>query len=958
MSTIQIRRGREEHFQPLKMLPGELAASTDARKVRIAFAEGDVHELAMQEEVDEIDRQVEEVRANLGAADNDIMEAKETIRTLEDLLGGKVDGAFVSDDGYLYLTSDGQVVIGPLGPFSGNGGGSGGGGGGSSENNAVMQMENTAGWAAETIAKGTSVTVTASWSSLENEIPTGPGTLKVYVNGVVRQTLNVEQGAISVNCTSLLAAGRNSVRLAVSDVYGNSRSVNFTITVADLSMTSSFDPRAPYTGAFVFPFTPRGDVEKTIIILVDGTQIYKEVTTVSGRQLSVTIPAQSHGKHSIEAYFEAEVGGTAVESNHLYFEFACVREDGTEPIITSSYDVKTIEQYGTIAIPYRVYSPGSYTSQITLSVNGTVVKTLTVDRSSQTWSYRAFTPGQLSMAITCGTVTKTFSITVEASSMQIGAVEDSLELYLSSNGRNNAEADPASWTYGSIAAVMTGFNYASDGWQLDKDQNTVLRLSGAARVFIPFRIFENDFRATGKTIELEFSTSAVRNYDTPIITCMSGGRGIQVTAQKALLRSEQKEISTMFKEDEHVRISFVVEKRSENRLIYIYINGVMSGTVLYPLDDDFSQVQPVGITIGSDDCTTDIYCIRVYNNSLTRHQILGNWIADTQNVEEMLSRYKRNNVFDAYDNIVISQLPADLPYLVLTSVKLPAYKGDKVTLSGRYVDPSNSRRSFTFTDAQFDVQGTSSQYYSRKNYKGEFKGGFNTSGGQSDTYQLTESSVPTDTFCFKADVASSEGANNVELVRLYEMACPYKTPAQKADPLIRQGIDGYPIVIFWDDGESIRFMGKYNANLDKGTEECYGLAEGDESWEVKNNTSDRVLFKSADYSGTDWLNDFEGRYPDENDDPEQLAEFAVWVVSTNTDAATGEAIEPVTYGGVEYTTDSADYRLAKFKAESGQYMEMQSVLFYYLFTELFLMVDSRAKNMFPSFIGSAPAVAG
>ena len=60
----------------------------------------------------------------------------------------------------------------------------------------------------------------------------------------------------------------------------------------------------------------------------------------------------------------------------------------------------------------------------------------------------------------------------------------------------------------------------------------------------------------------------------------------------------------------------------------------------------------------------------------------------------------------------------------------------------------------------------------------------------------------------------------------------------------------------------------------------------------------------------------------------------------------------MTYDGVTYTSDTSDYRLAKFKAEIGNYAELESTMFYYLFTELFLMVDSRAKNSFPSFIGS------
>ena len=163
---------------------------------------------------------------------------------------------------------------------------------------------------------------------------------------------------------------------------------------------------------------------------------------------------------------------------------------------------------------------------------------------------------------------------------------------------------------------------------------------------------------------------------------------------------------------------------------------------------------------------------------------------------------------------------------------------------------------------------------------------------------------------------------------------------------------------------------KYNFNNDKGTPEVFGFVTGDESWEVLNNTSDRVLWKSNNFAGTDWLNDFEARYPDTDPaytNSTSLKTFADWIVLTDTTTATGNTLvapyvvttltgydennEPI-YRTDTYTHDTADYRLAKFKNELANYVEMDSTLYYYLFTELFLMVDSRAKNMFPSFIGS------
>ena len=78
-----------------------------------------------------------------------------------------------------------------------------------------------------------------------------------------------------------------------------------------------------------------------------------------------------------------------------------------------------------------------------------------------------------------------------------------------------------------------------------------------------------------------------------------------------------------------------------------------------------------------------------------------------------------------------------------------------------------------------------------------------------------------------------------------------------------------------------------------------------------------------------------------------------WVVSTNRALATDETLEtsvviPHWNTGVTttFTADSADYRLSKFKAEFEEYFIKDAMIFYYLFTEIFLLMDNRAKNLF------------
>lgn len=751
---------------------------------------------------------VANIKAEMSQISGDITDVKADISNLKSDATSYAQELEVDSEGLVYLLNNGERIAGPYGPFAGSGGGGGGTGG----NNATLTVTNSTGWLSTTIAEGGDCTISLTWSSTEDGMQTGDGTAKVIVNGIAKAILNIQQGLVNIKASDYLTAGSNAVKIVISDVYENSRTINFSINCIQISISSTFDATTPYTGQITFSYTPVGSVSKTIHFMLDGEEIGNTTTSISGRAMSYTIPQQSHGAHVFECYFDCTINGQTVTSNTLHYEIICIDPYSTTPIITSSFNETSVSQYTTLHVDYTIYDPANLKAPVEITVNGKTAASLTVDRTQQVFTYRADDVGDLKIVITSGSASREISLTVTESDIHVEAETDQLVMYLSSYGRSNNEEDPSVWKSGDISASLTNFNFTSDGWVNDDDGITVLRVAGDARVTIPYRPFASDFRSTGKTIEIEFATRDVMNYDATILSCMSGGRGIELSAQLAQLKSEQSTINMQYKEDEHVRLSFVVEKRSKNRLIYIYVNGIMSGAIQYPTSDDFAQASPVNISIGSNDCTMDIYCIRVYNNDLTSTQILNNWMADTQDVTQLLERYQRNSVYDEYGNIVIAQLPSELPYMIIEAEELPQYKGDKKTVKVSYVDPISSAKSFTAEGVEANVQGTSSQYYPRKNYKMKYKKGFDMtqSGTHVAKYSLTTGAIAVNTFTMKADVASSEGCNNTELVRLYNDTCTYKTPPQKSNSAVRQGIDGFPIAMFWNNGNNTTFIGKQN----------------------------------------------------------------------------------------------------------------------------------------------------
>lgn len=592
-----------------------------------------------------------------------------------------------------------------------------GGGGGGSVVSSVVKLINQNGTSTITVASGSKVELLFNFTSTENDIPTGNGSCQISVNGNVKTTYDVEQGNVVADVTKYLNAGTNNVRVKCTDIYGNYRMLVYTVSVVDIYVTSTFDATVPYAGDITFKYTPYGALEKTIHICVDGDELTANTTATSGKQITQIIPAMTHGIHTIEVYVTATLEDVPLESDHLIYDVICTEENNTTPMIASAYGVETVTQGEQVSIPYIVYDPTKLACDITLSVytmsNGSEIvfstQNITVDRSQQYWNTRKYPIGTVYFRIKYGDVSKVHTLTVNESKIDIETETNDLELYLSSEGRSNNEPNPAVWSYGSVSTTFENVNWDTTGWVNDAEGDACLRLNGEAKAAISFQPFAGDIRTQGKTIELEFAVRDVNNRNAVLMTCMSGGIGFEVTADTARIVSEQSNVFCKYKDEEKVRLAFVVESRSEHRALSIYLNGVLSDVIQYPDNDNFQQKTPVNITIGSKHCGVDVYTIRSYTTALSSPTAVNNFIADMNDIADKTITFENNDIYDEYGNISFEKCKKKNSVMVIVGT-LPESKGDKKIDKVIYYDLENPSISYTEDNVEVDVQGTSSQW--------------------------------------------------------------------------------------------------------------------------------------------------------------------------------------------------------------------------------------------------------
>lgn len=887
--------------------------------------------------------------------------------------------SYDQDSGYLHITKDGEDVIDPC--FIG------GGGGGGSASGTVVKLENTTGSASMTVAYGEPCVIRFSFADYDasNEQTNSSGALELSINNRVVLSKNIEQGNHSIDISNYLSEGANKVKIKVSDEDDNYATKTWTVNAVALSLSATFDSTAINTGSLVFRYTPVGNnIEKNVHFKIDGTEVASSIVTASNRQQTQIIPAQSHGAHRLEVYATATVDGVDVRSNTLIYDVIWVEEGNDTPIIACGF-TGNATQYSTTLIPYIVYSPTSITSSISLAVNGSIVSQQTVDRTVQTWSYKAMTAGTDTLTITCGNVVKTITIAVESSGVDIQPITTGLILDLNPQGHTNNDTNKTSFGYTDKNGVnhpllfSSNFDWNNGGFQTDENGDTYFCVKCGTTATFDCSLFADDAMRNGKEIKLIFKATNCRDYDAQIASCISDGIGFVLQAQKASISSEQTSMSVPYCEDSRIEMDINIEPDSSDRAMMIWLEGVPSRVAIYEANDNFTQDSPAALVIGSNDCDVHIYRIKAYENDLTRNEIHENWIADAPDAEEMLSRYNRNNIYDQNGNIDIQKLITAAPNLhifELAGPRMTTGKKDPVygSITHTYTAGGNAKK-FTAENVIYKVQGTSSSAYGESAYNldldfkevTEWKDG---NGNDLDGWKFNDNSIAINYINLKVNVASSENANNCVLQSEYNDYQPYINPARQANSKVRDTMYGEPMVIFFTNtsnetihvssrdlapGETMLYACGDMMNSKKNTK-VFGQDGSNNNQcciEISNNTNNQCLFKSDDISDP-WDGDhsFEFRYcPEGEEDRLKLAwkRVLTWVVSTNRAEAT-DALLPssVTYGGTTYTNDTAEYRAAKFKAEYQDYFVKNSLLYHYLFTERHMMVDNRAKNVFAS----------
>ena len=798
---------------------------------------------------------------------------------------------------------------------------------------------------------------------------------------------DVSKGTYTLDLTKYLLLGTTDiyVRATTTDPTTGktqTRQSYVSVKAVTLALSSSFNiaecvAKGGYgvSEAVSIPFAVSGSGDKTVTLYLDGhqwdSQTVKRSGTTNG-SFSLSMSGVSIGRHTVQIVAEMEASSElTLKSESIYFDILKAGQNapyigtkltfGDGRIFADDHLTPTIEtgQYEQVKFDFVAYDPTTTPATVGVWRDGIRTQTVSVPRTTQVYTNRFLEQGDVAMVLKCGTTEYKLNVKVTESGIDLSEATAGLVLKLTAAGRSNAESEPAEWRYNDVQTVFEGFDWQSNGWTGD-----ALKLTNGANIEIGYKPFANDATTTGATYEMELTCSNVTDRKGTVVDCMAGNVGFRLTTQEALMRTGAgSEVGTKFASGMTLKIAFVVQEKKGNRLMMLYVNGILCGAKQYASTDSLLQEEPTNIRITSESADVEVRNLRVYNRALGDDEELANYMVDRPTSDEMVVLFEKNQVMDDEGTDVdIDKLRAmgKSVMRIVGDVNLVNQTNNKkfeVPVDIYFYSAYGKEYDFIIYQCGLRIQGTSSTTYPRKNYRIYFSRStkygtklyVNGVEVADFKYSFKPGARPIDIFCLKADFSDSSSTHNTGAVRIVNdiwKRCGWLTPPQmayKGNYDVRIGVDGFPIDLFYDNngtGENV-YLGKYNFNNEKsGSGIIYGF-EGIEGFndeaalkggrnkciclEFLNNSETLCLFGTSNMDTFDDALEFRFKADD------------TWATAHEDDKAAVKRLWEWIY--------SCKGNPTKLLNEYAEYFGNDSPFAWYLITDYFMAVDNRAKNM-------------
>ena len=640
--------------------------------------------------------------------------------------------------------------------------------------------------------------------------------------------------------------------------------VDVTTTALTLNNSASFSNLSLFASNNVnLSCEAIGQMNKILNFYFDGELVesrHLTATSTETQTYKIDPELATQGAHSVRITLsQARINTTTEEwevlttLDPLEFEIAVYdsNSENLTPIIWLGNYQNEYYNYDDIQVPFMVYNPASPASALVhLKKNGQDIagspRTISTDAATnRSWNIFEIADADIDMlnyySISCGATerTITFTVTQDPNRLMELMQKDNLILCFDATGRSNAESESNrvlitdARTKQNIPAKFTNFNWYNNGWVLDSNKKSCLRISnGASLELLIGSMNLNDSSHTDQqsvTFEMEFKVRNVQSYDNlvsnttryenddsyyaaflaqerynnydsflhdylptigkeyddlkfrkvqkdinaeRVVAKYYSGSGVALTgfglgSQDAFFSNGTDTVNISFIEDKIVNFSMVFSYPDQR--LYIYNNGVITGVIANSVNGIFS-IATDKLIFNSTYCDIDLYKFRVYKTALNVNEVVQNYAVDKKDIKiyDQNALAKANSTLNEYQfdfNAMLTYNEAHpnnplMPYVIYDTsrqskdqlsyakkIKIPidfefvntplelAYRNGELlslaiadglcTANSSAADKEAAVKqyylhhcpSFISVNAEMAVQGTSSQFYPRRNYK-------------------------------------------------------------------------------------------------------------------------------------------------------------------------------------------------------------------------------------------------